>query len=230
MPPTDRSLWYTLGRAVESVASAFPGPSDPERPRSPRPPNDSRGRRGSASAPGGPEGTTYPLGLLAGGSAALLGAVLAKRLVTHRPSSWRLARGALAGAAAAALVFAARELGGSRRADEREDDQDPLDELLGGAGRGLIYAALIDPYLPGGPLLKGALTGTLDYALAPAGGLFRSLEPLSPIRRVPVVSALLEVGSSEADPYLAHLCNGLLLGLLCGRAPRAIRGRRAGES
>lgn len=226
MPPTDRSLWYTLGRAVESVASAFPGrASNPERPRPAKPSDDPRrGWRGGPSAPGDPERTAYPLGLLAGGATALLGTMLTKRLVTHRPSSRRLARGAVAGAGAAALIFAARELGGSRRADEREDDQDVLDELLGGAGRGLIYAALIDPHLPGGPLLKGVLAGTLDYTLAPAGGLFRSLEPLSPIHRVPVVSALLEVGYSEADPYLAHLCNGILLGLLCGRAPRPIRG------
>jgi hypothetical protein len=59
--------------------------------------------------------------------------------------------------------------------------------------------------------------------------LYSALEPLSPLRRVPVVSSLLEVRSESDDPYLVHLLNGILLGLLCGRAP-GVNHESEGES
>ena len=88
--------------------------------------------------------------------------------------------------------------------------------LLEGAGRGVLYAALLNPFLPGPPLLRGALAGSVDYLASPMGGLFSSLQHLSPIRRIPILSVLLETGDAEADPYLTFLLHGTILGLLYG--------------
>jgi hypothetical protein len=122
----------------------------------------------------------------------------------------------VAGAGAAAIVLVARELMAGPRDERATEVPDVLDELLNGAGRGIVYAAVVDPFLPGGPVLKGVLAGTLDSLAAPIGGLFARLQPLSPVHRIPVVSALLTIDASETDPFLKHLCNGVLLGLLYG--------------
>jgi hypothetical protein len=155
--------------------------------------------------------------------------MLATGLPSRRPTKLRLARGALAGGGAAALVLAVRELA-LRSPDDERQPPDVLTEVLGGVGRGLLYVSFIDPWLPGPPAVKGAIAGTADYVAAPLGGLFRRLQPLSPIQRIPVISALLDVGSSEGEPYIAHLCNGALLGLLCGRANGALKAGQREES
>ena len=133
----------------------------------------------------------------------------------------RILRGAAAGVAAAGAVYAVRAL--ARRGDEGDDGADRgelTDELLAGAGRGVLYAALLAPHLPGPPIVRGALAGTIDYFAAPLGGFFSALQPLSPIRRVPVISILLETGDAEEDPYLTFLLHGSLLGLLYGAPAR----------
>jgi len=63
-----------------------------------------------------------------------------------------------------------------------------------------------------------ALVGSAEHLAAPLGGVYATLAPVSPLRNVPFVSVLLDVRSSETTPYLAHLCDGVLLGLLCGRS------------
>ncbi|MSR22915.1 MAG: hypothetical protein EXR92_05130 [Gemmatimonadetes bacterium] len=219
MPPSNGSFWSALGHAVREAVADLPNRVT-QTPRSE-----------AAEAPSnGSTGSRYAAGLVAGGAAALIAALIAKQVTGRRPTTLRMARGALAGAGAAVLVLGARALMASKDDENRSKLPDVLDELLSGAGRGLVYAAVIDPYLPGAPLLKGALAGTADYLAAPHGGLFHRLERLSPIHRVPAVSALLEIGSSEQDPYLAHLCRGALLGLLCGRGSKALRDGREAES
>ena len=96
------------------------------------------------------------------------------------------------------------------------DPGDVAGELLAGAGRGLIYAALLEPWLPGPPLVRGALVGTADYLAAPIGGLFVRMQALSPIRRIPVISALLDVGGVRDEPFRLFLLEGVLLGLIYG--------------
>lgn len=150
---------------------------------------------------------------------------------THAPTprsgfGRRMIRGALAGAAAAGALFAFRLLFRTERRDAEGTVADGgvgdvVDELLAGAGRGLIYAALLAPHLPGPPVLRGAIVGTADYLAVPLGGVFSRLQALSPIRRVPVVSILLETGDAEDEPYLTFLAHGMLLGILYGRDAEA---------
>ncbi len=156
----------------------------------------------------------------------------ASRLKSTKSRS--LARGAVAGASAAGALLILRLLTAPRTEHPAQDGAEPgtmerlgaegdpgdlADELLAGAGRGLIYAALLDPCLPGPPPLRGALVGTADYLTAPLGGLFARMQEFSPVRRVPVISALLDVGSVRDDPFRFFLLEGVLLGLIYGNGP-----------
>lgn len=152
--------------------------------------------------------------LTAAGSTALR-----KWIRGRTPGSGRLLRGAAAGAAAAGILATFRFLMGAREDGAREAAPDPralVDELLAGAGKGVIYTAVLDPLLPGPPAVRGALVGTAEYLAAPWGGILRRLSDLSPVQRLPVVGALLDAGEAEDDPFLAYLLFGIALGLLTG--------------
>jgi len=198
MARRDSSLWHTLGRTVETLTH-------------PRPRKRTRkGGKGRISL-------VDPLaGLAAGAATTLLTSTVTGWAKRRRPSLGRMARGALAGAGAAAVLFAFRRLTDSRESGVGDSTREIVDELLAGAGRGVLYAALLDPYLPGPPAVRGALAGTADFLAAPLGGLFSRLQPLSPIRRVPVVSVLLETGDADPDPYTAFLLHGIVLGIFHG--------------
>lgn len=187
-----------FGRGVEAVLQGGPnarGPEDPVRPRR------------AAS------------GLVAGALAALAVSLVRRAGARRAPVRGRsLAKGAVAGAGAAGALLILRLLS-TRRTDGASDGGDAgnlAGELLAGAGRGLIYAALLDPCLPGSPPLRGALVGTAHYLAAPLGGLFVRMQEFSPIRRVPLVSALLDVGTAPDAPFQDFLLEGVLLGLLYG--------------
>jgi hypothetical protein len=136
---------------------------------------------------------------------------------SRRPTLRRLVRGAAAGAGAAGILTAARILlRGGRPGPDSGLPAEVVDELLAGAGRGVLYAAVLDPFLPGPPAMRGALVGVADYLLAPWGGLFAQLRTLSPVAKLPVVGVLMEMGDAEDDPFLAFLLFGLALGLLTG--------------
>jgi hypothetical protein len=155
-------------------------------------------------------GEEWTGGALAAALAAAGGKAVERWVRRRRPSLGRLIRGAAAGAGAAGIVHLARHLlheGG---------EADLTDELLAGAGKGLAYAAVLEPFLPGPPALRGALVGTLEYLTVPWGGALSRLQNLSPARKLPIVGVLLEAGDAEDDPYLAFLLYGLALGLLYG--------------
>jgi hypothetical protein len=160
-------------------------------------------------------------GLLTGGATALAATLFVRRARSRRPSSGGLLRGAAAGVGAATAVYLLHALLDRRDDDTGKPPREFTDEILAGAGRGVLYAALLAPWIPGPPVLRGAIAGTADYLTAPIGGLFSRLQPLSPIRKVPVISILLETGDAEDDPYLTFLVNGALLGLLYGRPSRS---------
>jgi len=147
------------------------------------------------------------MAITAAGSTAL------KRWVgNRRPRIGRLLRGAAAGAGAAGLLAAYRALTRQHQPASGE----LVDEILAGAGKGVIYTAILDPLLPGPSLLRGATLGTAEYLAAPWGGLLRRMSHLSPVERIPVVGALLDAGEAEDDPFLAYLLFGVALGLLSG--------------
>ena len=225
MPRSDDSVWYDLGRAFGHVASAWTG-------RTTHPPGVRSGSRSRRSGGGNHSDGEGPV-VGDAAAAAIASTVASLALSTFR--SWRkggrvttgaLLRGAAAGAGAAGVVFGLARLA---RKDEDAIGQDEsaaagliddlIDRLLAGAGRGLVYAALLDPLLPGPPIVRGALAGTADYLALPLGGLFSRLQSLSPIRRVPVISALLDTGEADDDSYITFLAYGLVLGLLYGDPP-----------
>jgi hypothetical protein len=138
---------------------------------------------------------------------------LRKWVGTHRPSAARLVRGAAAGAAAAGLLAVFRLVLGGRTTP---DPRTLVDDILSGAGKGVIYTAVLDPLLPGPPAFRGALVGTAEFLGAPYGGVLRRLSKLSPVERIPIVGALLDAGEAEEDPFVAHLLFGVALGLLSG--------------
>ena len=165
-----------------------------------------------------PQGTV--LGLAAGALAALAVSLVHRAGARRAPVRSRsLAKGAVAGAGAAGALLILRLVSTRRReraSDDGDDSGDLAGELLAGAGRGLIYAALLDPYLPGSAPLRGALVGTAHYLAVPLGGLFVRMQEFSPIRRVPLVSALLDVGTTPDAPFQDFLLEGVLLGLMYG--------------
>ncbi len=159
-------------------------------------------------------------GALAAASSALLAKGAKRWARSRRPRFHRLLRGAVAGAGAAGIVMALRVVLEDRDRGTDQPVRELVDELLAGAGRGVIYAALLEPYLPGPPILRGALAGTADYLASPWGGVFYPLQNLSPAGKLPVVSILLETGEAEDDPYLAFLVHGTALGLFYGAGHR----------
>jgi hypothetical protein len=221
------SVWYDLGRALGYVASAWTG-------KTTRGAGARSGSHGGVHRGVGPSADDGPeLGDAA--VAAIASTVASMAWSAFR--SWRgkdgitagaLLRGAAAGAGAAGVVFALSRLSRNGRISVGLDEagaadliDDLIDHLLAGAGRGLVYAAVLDPLLPGPPIVRGALAGTADYLALPLGGLFTRLQAFSPIRRVPVISALLDAGETEDDSYLTFLGYGLVLGLLYGDPPAA---------
>lgn len=131
----------------------------------------------------------------------------------HRPGGRRILKGALAGAGAAALVAWVRRLRGHRLTA-----MDVVDALAIGAGKGVIYTAVMDPLLPGPPLARGALLASAEHLAAPWGGLLANLVSVSPLRKLPLAEDLLKAGDEEDDPLLQHLIYSFALALLAGDA------------
>lgn len=150
-------------------------------------------------------------GVLATSLADRGGPTLKRWLRGRRPRGSRMVRGALAGAAAGGVLALTRWVRG-----ERPDLTSLLDTLLGGTARGVIYTAVVDPLLPGHPVVKGALVGSAEYLASPWGGVLKALADVSPVARLPLVHQLMEAGDAEDDPFVAYLLFGLALALLTG--------------
>jgi hypothetical protein len=130
----------------------------------------------------------------------------------RRPGLFGLGRAGAAGAAAAFLAELLRPaLAGDKPARTQEDDLTDL--LLSGVGRGLIYAAIIEPRIPGPFYLTGSVYGALEWALTPWGGLEEVAGPAAPHQKIPVLSTLLQ-RRKEDEELLEHLAFGIALALL----------------
>lgn len=191
----DHSFWYRLGYEVETVRQRL-----------------ARGL--GRLEPGAPElrlaGTLTSAGLTLLASRFLAGGW--KRRARARP---RWLRAAAAGGGAAILARAARSLLPART---REDGgADLVGALLEGVGDGLLYAAFIEPRVPGPAAVQGAVYGVLDYATAPYGGLPGVLRTAAPSRAVALVARALQGdGVRRTGSLPDHLLFGLALALLYG--------------
>ena len=96
-------------------------------------------------------------------------------------------------------------------------NQELPDLLLSGVGRGLIYGAVVEPRVPGPSLLQGAAYASLEYLVAPWGGLEAVLGKESPQGRLPVLTYLFRADNPGEMHFLDHLVFGVTLALLYRR-------------
>jgi hypothetical protein len=121
----------------------------------------------------------------------------------------------LAGAAAAFLAELARPaITGIK--SETPLEEELTDVLLAGVGRGLLYAALVEPRIPGPPLLQGAAYGGLEYALMPWGGLGELAGSHSPQGKIPALAMLLKDRGAD-EQLVEHIAYGVAVALLYNR-------------
>lgn len=217
---SERNVWFRVGYALERArrgrsgangAAAAPDESVPaSAPESATVPADASSREISPVVE-----KAVAAAVVAGGGALVTAALRAWR-PRGTPGPIGLARAAAAGAGAAVARMVVQHLLGLGGAPER--DSDPLAPVLAGAARGLVYASVVEPRLPGPPLLRGAAYGGLEFAASPWGGLEGLLDTLPPHRRVPFLAALLD--ARDNDPTLSgHLLFGIILASLYGRGP-----------
>jgi hypothetical protein len=236
----DNNPWYQLGFAVERARRPLTGSSESvgvleslrkrltlaarEAGGVPEPDNPATGRRlallgerkGGKNGKGkrGAGGDDFGLGseaLIVAG-AATLGAELLKRWPgRRRVNLFHYVRGGAAGAAAALAVEVLRPL---LSGQDSADPSELSEKALAGVGLGLVYAAALEPRIPGTPLIRGALMGVVSYILSPLGGITRVLRPLSPHRKVPILSGLLEQDDPDDRTFAEAVTLGVILGLL----------------
>ena len=208
---SEQSLWFRIGYALERARRGSAGKSlSSLADRTPR----ERPEGGST------RGVAWPTAdeLISSGVAALVGQVLEAWRPGRRAGFTRLLRAGAAGAGAALLLDLVRPLL-SGRAELPTLGRKTGDRLLAGVGQGLLYGAVVEPRVPGPPVVKGALFGSAEYATDPAGGLSHLLSAHSPQGRLPVVGDLLEGLDAHDRAYVEHLVFGIALALLYGRSP-----------
>lgn len=210
------SVWYRLGYALERTRQApasgarklitlkdrRPAARPAERPRRPLDP------------------TGWPTAdqLMASGAVALVAKALDAWQPRKKAGFTGLLKAGLAGAGAAVVVELVRPLL-SGKAKLPEFDEQSLNRVLVGAGQGIVYGVVVEPRLPGAPILKGTLYGSAEYALDPMGGIGRLMGPHAPLRRVPVLGHLLEELDDHDRAYLEHLAFGVTLAMLYRSRP-----------
>lgn len=235
MREPSKSIWYHLGYALESASH---GARTAQEARSAKksPPEgkdgsadgtrSSRRVRGAASDPESKPVSSAVDQLIATGT-GVLGERLLSILAGRRPGALRLTHAALAGAGAALALSLFRN-GKNGAAEGGQRTHDPTEALLRGAARGVLYGSVLEPRLPGSPLLRGATFGVMEYVTSPFGGLDGILGASSPHRTIPILAALVGTGDSTSESMADHVAFGVTLGLLYG-AGRARRGSREAE-
>ena len=224
------NLWYHMGYALETARSRLPAPKEDGQGK-PSPAGEvshDAASHGAVSHDAASHGalsldavsqgdlSQKVLGaLLTVGAGSVLTRVLAHWPSRRGPGLFRLFRAGAAGAAAAFLAELARPvITGKKRETALEEEF--TDILLAGAGRGLLYAALVEPRIPGPPLLQGAAYGGLEYALMPWGGLGELAGSKAPQGKIPALSLLLKDRGAD-EQLVEHVAFGVALALLYDR-------------
>jgi hypothetical protein len=211
--PKNQDVWYRVGYALESTRRGIPAARGGSH-RKPAPAREvparvleGVARRVLADLPPEVMETIFTVG-----AGTVLTRVLSLWPGRGRPGLFRLLRAGASGAAAALLAELIRPvLTGKKTGKALEEEL--TDILLSGAGRGLLYAALVEPRIPGPPALQGSVYGALEYALTPWGGLEDLAGSAVPYRRIPGLSVLLR-GRGEEEALLEHLAFGVALAIL----------------
>jgi hypothetical protein len=207
---SDPSIWFRVGYALERARGLDDSSDVGPLPR--------KGARRSPARDADRSGWPTADDLIATGVAALAGKLLDSWRPARKVTFTRLLRAGAAGAGAALLLDLVKPLLSSR-AEVPAFDRDAGTRLLAGAGQGLLYGAVVEPRVPGPPLLKGAVFALAEYMAGPAGGLSHILGPHAPQGRLPVVDHLLENVEPDDREVLEHLVFGLALAVLLGTRP-----------
>jgi hypothetical protein len=207
---SDSSIWFRLGYALERTRQAPASSARKLAKLRERRPAEPRGRLLPSPA-------DWPSAdqLVASGAVALAAKALDAWRPRHRTGAKDLLKAGLAGAAAAVAVEAVRPLL-EGRAQLPELNQRTLERIVVGAGQGLIYGAVVEPRLPGPAVVKGALYGSAEYAVDPMGGIARLLGSQAPLRRVPMLGALLDGLTPHDRSYVEHVAFGIAVALVYG--------------
>jgi hypothetical protein len=207
---SNKSIWFHIGHAVER-ARFVPAPRKrtlaglAERARDALPVGRAE-KEDEGGIPAADELVTAGVALAVDRA---LGALTRRR----RPGVGRLVRAGAAGAAAALLVDLVRPLlrtGGGRSSIGRET----AEHMLAGAGQGLIYGSVVEPYVPGPSFFRGAVYGTIEHLAHPAGGLGGLLGPHTPHQKLPVIGNLFEDVDAHERAYLEELVFGVAMALI----------------
>ncbi len=201
--------WYRIGYALELAKQRLPAVRE----------GAEAARTQTRPAPT-KRGEEWIDQILAAGTGAIASKVLGTLPGRSRPSTLRLARAAVAGAGAAAVLALFRSRVGARD----DESADPMKEILAGAGRGIVYGSVLEPHLVGPGAFRGALFAVLEYTVSPWGGLDGVLGAASPRRTIPILGALLGTDALDAESITEHLVFGSTLGILYGVA-KASSGR-----
>jgi hypothetical protein len=236
MREPSKSIWYRLGYALElarhGARSGEEALSAKKAPRAVKKIGSAGEARSAQKASGkATDARSRPVSStvdqLITTSTGILGNRLFSIVTGRRPGTLRLTHAALAGAGAALALSLFRN-GKNGTSGSGQGPHDPTAELLSGAARGVLYGAVLEPRLPGSPLLRGATFGVMEYVTSPFGGLDGILGATSPHRTMPIIAALLGSSDSVAVSVADHVAFGVTLGLLYG-AGSVRRGSRAVE-
>lgn len=210
---SDKSLWFRLGYAIERATH----PTLPARRRL-----TGLAERSRKTAPERPDRATATGpstdDLVSTGMIFAAGKLLDLWRPSRKARPLALLRAALAGAAAALLVDLVRPLLEGKPAVGGLDAETGQ-RLLVGAGQGMVYGSVVEPRIPGPPLLKGAVFGSAEYAADPAGGLSQMVGAHAPLARFPLLGHLVDDLDAHERSYLEHLTFGIALAVLYGSSP-----------
>lgn len=208
---SEKNVWYRIGHALERARHAAPSPKDVV----PTTSEDEDGDDGKVvprpEIPSSDE-------LIAAGVALLVDRTLDGWGRSSEPGIGGLVRAAAAGAVAALLADLVRPL-------LRDDaalpgvDRETAGRMLAGLSEGLIYGGVVEPRVPGPALFKGALFGSVAYAVHPFGGLSTLLGSHTPQRKIPFLGHLLDDLDEDDRAYLEHLVFGIALALIYESSP-----------
>jgi len=130
----------------------------------------------------------------------------------------RLVRAGVSGAAAAVLLDLLKPILSGNPAQPLLDKA-AGNRMLAGVSQGLLYGTIVEPHLPGPPILKGALFGCAEYAAIPAGGLSQLLGGHAPKGQLPVLASFFETVGRHDRAYVEHMVFGIALALIYESSP-----------
>jgi len=204
-----QNLWYQVGYALESARSRLPASTGTTLTKL------------SQTKPSQKGGASDDIGakvfdaLMTVGAGSMLTRALSLWPGRRTPGIFRLFRAGVSGAAAAFLAELVRPALTGKPSDASLEEE-LTDILLAGAGRGLLYAALVEPRVPGPSLLQGAAYGSLEYALTPWGGLGKLAGSKAPQGKIPALSVLMQ-DRGDDELLVEHIAFGVALALLYDR-------------